>query len=732
LAILVPAVGTSARGQAPGPELFAKEPRTPLELWDAVDYLVRTDQAKKAVPYLDKFVKANPDERTLIAIRNRYGAGSILQLGDHDATRPYVQPLIESLVKASREFAIRPERIARFVSELTGTADERAYAVRHLREAGPDAIPPLVEALSRPDLSEPDRRLIVDSIGRLDRSVIPPLAAVLDSPDPKLAADAALALGLIGDRSAIAPLTFAAVSPDTAPPVRLAAQEAVAKLSQLPFAAQPRNPSRVLSDAAWRYHRHQVELPEPARVWSWDQAKKSPVSQSYPRNQAEAILGDRLVKKALKLDPINREAQIAEVSLALESAIARAGSIALSALDPATVAAAKAKDPSVLGDALKTAIADGKPDLAAVVASVLGEASDQSALAKNGPIHPLVEALYAPGRRTEFAAARAIVNLKPMDAFAGSSRVVPVLARFLKNQAMSHAVVIDANPTRGSQLAGLLISLGYDAELELTGQKGFTAAAETSDVEVILISYDLFGRGWSLNDTLANLGADSRTKLIPIYVYGPLNVQYMRPSLERDYPGLRYVVHPRDPETLKKQLLGLPAPLGAEERAGYAREAAQMLAWIASKPNGPLAADLGNAELAMTSALNNPQAAVAAATALGDVADLNAQRSLLAAVLDPAQAPALRKVAAERLVQSIHRFGPLVTANQEALLALTLREEADPDFLANVVTVANALRPPRLSGSKGQPVGRVAPGRPTGAQSPAAPVSVPEPTGAKP
>jgi hypothetical protein len=157
-----------------------------------------------------------------------------------------------------------------------------------------------------------------------------------------------------------------------------------------------------------------------------------------------------------------------------------------------------------------------------------------------------------------------------------------------------------------------------------------------------------------------------------------------------------------------------------------------MLAWIASKPNGPLAADLGNAELAMTSALNNPQAAVAAATALGDVADLNAQRSLLAAVLDPAQAPALRKVAAERLVQSIHRFGPLVTANQEALLALTLREEADPDFLANVVTVANALRPPRLSGSKGQPVGRVAPGRPTGAQSPAAPVSVPEPTGAKP
>ncbi len=80
-------VGSLVLAQAPGLELFAKEPNTPMELWEAVDYLLRTDQAKKAVPYIDRFLKSKPDESTLIAIRNRYGPRSILRLSDDVATR---------------------------------------------------------------------------------------------------------------------------------------------------------------------------------------------------------------------------------------------------------------------------------------------------------------------------------------------------------------------------------------------------------------------------------------------------------------------------------------------------------------------------------------------------------------------------------------------------------------------------------------------------------------------
>ena len=362
--------------------------------------------------------------------------------------------------------------------------------------------------------------------------------------------------------------------------------------------------------------------------------------------------------------------------------------------DPETFTAAKAAGPSILSEVLKTAIADGKTDLAGAAATALGQVTDRSALTSAGRPHPLVDALYAPGRRVQFAAARALVTLAPTEAFPGSSRIVPVLARFVNNQALSRAVVIDANPTRGSQLAGLLLSLGYDSELELSGTKGFIAAAETADVELILISFDLFGSGWSLNDTLANLSADSRTAAIPVFVYGPINVQYKRPNLDHDYPGIRFLVQPTDAATLQLQLKGLPAPLADTERTGYARESATLLARIASEQkSGPLAADLTAAEPALAVALGDGSTAPAAAIALAEVPDPDAQRSLCALVLDPSQPPALRNQSASQVVHSIRRFGPLVTAEQEAQLVTSLQEETDADVRINLLTIVRALRP---------------------------------------
>ena len=65
LAVIL-AVGSSVAVAAPGPETFGKKPTTPLELWDAADYLVRTGQAKQALPYLNQFLQGKPDDATLI------------------------------------------------------------------------------------------------------------------------------------------------------------------------------------------------------------------------------------------------------------------------------------------------------------------------------------------------------------------------------------------------------------------------------------------------------------------------------------------------------------------------------------------------------------------------------------------------------------------------------------------------------------------------------------------
>jgi hypothetical protein len=696
--------GLRVYGQVPGPELFAKEPRTSLELWDAIDYLVRTNQVKKALPYLDKFMKSKPDDATLIAIRNRFGAGSILRLSDDPLTRSFAKPLTEALVAAARKYATRPERIARFIGDLTKTAPEQEYAIRRLKEAGPYAVPFLVQALSRQGLSGQERRQIVHSIGQLDRSALPPLIAVLASPDQALAGDAATALGMIGDKRAIPHLTALAALPDSPPTARTAARDAIVRLTGQSFEQQIRTPAQVLTDAAWRFHRHQVELgDELVIVWTWDKDQNAPVPREVSTTEAEVILGLPLAKAALRLSPGDRSARVVDLSITVEKAIERAGFASLIEKDQAAFNTAKAAGPSLLSEVLKTAIADGKTDLAAVVASALGEVIDGRALLATGRPHPLVDALYAPGRRLQFAAARAIVKLAPSESFPGASRVVPTLARFLPSQSLPRAVVIDANPNRGSQLAGFLINLGYDSELEVTGTRGFVAATTAADVELILISYDLFGAGWALSDTLANLQTDSRTAAIPIFIYGPINVQFKHPNLERDYPGIRYLVQPVDAAMLKRQIRDLPVGLSNTERAGYAREASELLVQIAKARNGPLAVDLSAAEPALSTALREAQTGPAAATALADVPDPDAQRSLAELILDPSRPMPLRKGSTTELIRSIKQFGRLISATQEARFASLVRAEEDAELRADLEAVVRALRPAQTKTGLKQP-----------------------------
>ena len=258
---------------------------------------------------------------------------------------------------------------------------------------------------------------------------------MLDSPDPALAADAAAVLGMIGDKRAIPPLTEKAESPQVPEAVRKTAERAIARLTGRPFESQERTPVQVLSDAAWRLHRHQVDLgSEPVLLWSWDKEEGVPTPREVSLTDAEAILGLRFANDALRLSPNDRSAQVVHLSLTVEKAIEKFGVTSFPTAEPATFAAAKAAGASRLTDVLNAAIADGKYDLAAVAASALGSVVDKGELFNSGRPHPLVNALYTPGRHLQFAAAKAIVGLAPTQSFPGTSRVVPTLARFLTHQ----------------------------------------------------------------------------------------------------------------------------------------------------------------------------------------------------------------------------------------------------------------------------------------------------------
>lgn len=291
LAVLVPAtagLSSPTFAQVPGPESFAQEPRTPLELWSAIDYLDRTGQSPKAVPYLERFLKTQTSDEDFVEIRNRHGIGSILRLADNPATARFAEPISRMMADASQRYATQPERLAGFVAGLTGTPSEQDFGVARLKEAGPLAVPAILEALKRPGIRPEERVLLVRSLGRLDSSAVPPLLAVLDSGDTSLSADAAMALGHIGDPRAVPFLTYPASAVEVAPATREAAQAAIGRLTGRSFAAQPRTPAQVLTDAAWQFHRHQVEFPgDPVAVWNWDKDRKVPVPRSMSRGEAE-------------------------------------------------------------------------------------------------------------------------------------------------------------------------------------------------------------------------------------------------------------------------------------------------------------------------------------------------------------------------------------------------------------------------------------------------------------
>ena len=106
--------------------------------------------------------------------------------------------------------------------------------------------------------------------------------------------------------------------------------------------------------------------------------------------------------------------------------------------------------------------------------------------------------------------------------------------------------MVDGNPERASQVAGFLRGLGYDAQVATTGAQGFAQAAESADVELIVVDPTFVNDPWRLPDLLGNLKADPRTAGIPVFLVGPLDSEnQLSPSLE-SFPDARFLVTPTE------------------------------------------------------------------------------------------------------------------------------------------------------------------------------------------
>ena len=432
MATALPGLSPSALAQRPGPELFAKEPQTPIELWEAADYLIRTGQADEGGA-VSRQVPEEPARRRDPGRDPGPVRGRARSCGWTTTRRPGRSPgRWPTPWRRPRGGTPRGPTGSRGSSPtLTQTPEEQDYAVRRLREAGPYAVPSLIEALRQPGLSPQDHDLLVRNMGRLEPSAVPPLAAALESPEPAVAsADAATALGAIGDAKAVPFLTFRPrPRPARHPTVRAAAQAAIARLTGRPFAAQPRTPVQVLTDAAWAVHRQRSELPD-----------EPVIDLGLGRRAVKVPVAARGDARGGQDDPRPAGSRGRPCGSTRTTARPRSPSSAWPWRRPSSAPVPtrfRPQDPATLrrgdrrrarrswAEVLETAIADGKPDLAAAAVLALAKVTDRAALAGRRAASSAGQALTAPGRRAQFAAARALVDLAPDRPFPGSSLVAP-------------------------------------------------------------------------------------------------------------------------------------------------------------------------------------------------------------------------------------------------------------------------------------------------------------------
>lgn len=576
-----------AVGQAPGLESFAVPPRTPDELIRAIDYLVRVGLEKQAVDLARKLSAIDADDDTLDAMRTSYGSGKLLALQSTNEPNlnAAMSRFVDKLNAASKRVANDPDRIARLIDQLSATVEERDIAAERLARLGPATIGPFIRELSAPDISPEKRADLQFALNRLESSAVPGLVGSLRHPDESVRSAMLEALGRIGDARALPWVVFEAVRPRGAKP---AAEKAAIALNG---GSALNDPVRYLVSESARYLDRDVYFGDPlVEAWFWDVRDNSLKSLTLPAESARGAIGYRLGRMALELDPANEAAQTLMVSMLLDEESRRLGA-AFPDEDPLGAwPMSLASGPRTLGYVLKRALITGRHENVAILSTqALGKVSKRSDLAaSNGRSHILVEALDSPDRRVQFEAAKALSDLAPDRIFAGSSRVVPTMARFLRsNPVAPRAVVINDNVGKGSEWVSHLRAMGYDAVLEISSNHAFEEIVARADVELVLVSTFLDPAGWALHETVANFKADSRTAGIPLIVVGPLDARSRLSTLLGSGSNLGFMVDPANEAWAKRQIEAQLArmdrqELTADERRKFADEAARILGRIAA------------------------------------------------------------------------------------------------------------------------------------------------------
>ncbi len=692
------------------------EPTAPAALFDAVVLMIDLARPELARTYLDQLLAQNPDDTALLAMRDKHGPAVFLRLANLESLQPGSATLLDRMNAAFRRFAADTARIDGLIAELAGAPSVRDAAILQLRSGGALVVPRLVERIG--DVKDPaTRELLTYTLTRLGFDVIPPVRAVLNSNNANMRTMALEVLGRLGSPDTVVYLWHFAVDGQQPPGVRVAAAEAVSRLTlgsarHVGQLSRGRALAGLERGARVRWSgggRPPAGADGQVTSWSWNNQEGRLESGLANPDEVALHEGLKMAQQALSLSPENRRLQALVVSLMLTRArVATPWTEGMPRGVGTAFDAALLSGGAVVTASLQDALDSGNATSAVASLEVLRQLATRHDLVSGaGRRSAIVAAMNYPDPRVQFTAAMAVVETDPKGSFRGKSRVVQVLAQALVNDDTRRVVLAGPKPTAVSALAGLFDQVGYRSLIAASGRDAFREAAARGDVGLVVLDVNVIG--WSLSQTVANLRADARTAATPIVVVGDdrrvASVERMR-SRDR---LMSYMQRPANVRGLNQQvgpfLTGVRTEsLSAAERGVRAASAIDLLGYLADGRRSTVF-DLRPAEAGLHEAIQNDALANGAVYALGSIATASAQDRLATTALQPDLNEETRERAAALCAFHMQKHGVLLDAARIGQLRQGHAEETSASVKSSLAAVLGALKPTAMKvGSRLQSV----------------------------
>lgn len=693
-------------GMAPILQLRNIRPWVPVPKFDEKPYLDDIAKMEKARDDVEKIGKVRAE---LAKRRAAYEeAVAFNKQADKD-----VEDLIASTSDAIRKQLAAPERIKKFVKNLTAGPEEKDYALKELYRSGEAVVPYLIDEYRAAPIGE--RVHILDAMRRLGAGILPGLAAALDSDDAELKLDI---IDIIQKRAAkeLAPHLWYLAGSDAQPErVRQKAMETLSYLLETPATKLP--PAKVaLTREAERYHQHLVGFADPRAVTVWRWNGRNVAASLMPATKAEEYYGLRYAGQALALDPTYKPAQMILLAMALDKGYEQAGvAQSIAVTNPGVHELMATVNPDLVAAVLERALNERRFHVILGAVRALGEAGESRASRPTGQGEPaLVRALNYPDRRIQMAAAEAVLRSPGKPSGQAANRVVDILRRVVAAEGVppkgaGKVLVGFFNQVQGERVAAVVNKAGFDTIVVRTGREVLKRLNEATDIDLLILDADLPDPG--LASLLGQLRADQNAGRLPLVLSAsPNREDALRRYAER-YNNISVV-----PEALTQDAKELAialkakvadpsrAPLSPDEARAYAENAIRYLGRMARGefPGYDFSQAMEVIQKAAVSVQLSPEGQMASLEAASALAGARGQTLLLNAVLDNRRQPLVRIVAADFLTRHIQKHGVILSQNQVQGLESAFRQpDTDPGLKPRLAVLLGTLRPnARVTGER--------------------------------